>query len=75
MEVTPAAERNPSQRISWKLQMRECLIASTVRTSYQSSETLLLSADVRIIFFLMPPHVHTNFRGPPPGCGANVADF
>jgi len=25
--------------------------------------------------FLMPPHVHTNFRGPPPGCGGSVTEF
>ena len=23
----------------------------------------------------MPPHVHTNFRDPPPGCGGSVTDF
>ena len=26
-------------------------------------------------FFLMPPHVYTSFRGPPPGCGGSVTDF
>ena len=29
----------------------------------------------KYIFFLMQPHVHTNFRGPPPGCGGSVTDF
>jgi len=26
-------------------------------------------------FFLMPPHVYTNFHGPPPGFGGSVTDF
>ena len=31
---------------------------------------------VYIFFFLpVPPHVLTNFRGFPPGCGDSVADF
>jgi len=30
---------------------------------------------IKSFFFLMPPHVPTNFRGPPPGCGGSVADF
>jgi hypothetical protein len=26
-------------------------------------------------FFPMPPHVHTDFVVPPPGCGRSVTDF
>ena len=34
-----------------------------------------LSVSTHDFFFPMPPHVLMNFRGFPPGCGDNVADF
>ena len=45
MEVPPAGERTPAGGTSWKLQVLE--FRCTVGTLYRSTETLLLSAEVR----------------------------